>query len=641
MASNIITKNVVVELREKNSNQKSHTSNASDDITGDFTVNLPHEVDLEEGDVVSVQSVFIDDEGENDNTILIEEDITDGSIEGYIYHMDNNTSQTDENTTSQGRVGGQTLGEARTYHPAFNATPANRVHPDGEPYFLASIDDAVGGGQSCLNFTVQINMLLNKGSPVPVFFQYGTTAGQTISKVVVWDYKTINKIQSAAGILTVSNGLLELRDKKLSDDFQFPFDYNGTLAFNVTKDSAKQMSLGGVLYPRGITAQNDPLTAGHKCSLFLRTIPFTLKAGSYSPEHIGQLITDQIVKLSTSGFISGQGEQRFSNNDFFTTALDLRHHGDKADGSRANGGHRPFLIRTDGAKAFQFDDTDLGGGTLRNYWAGASNFGLSFDGIRFSFTNLHQSIYHKQHPVVVGARVGNVAANNNYLANKVSGICFSQLKPADLWFNKLGFDRDMLVHPKKVTCAWQLPGGHPGATQFPVGQVAFSAASGAGDLDNRIVEGKNATGDLNSLDAVVVKDDLPDPDRGNGAYDIPGATGLAGVNTNIISQIGILAGALNNTEEGKSYYQIEIDMNVPSEKLGANSYNNKIQAIIGRYYTSGSGTQSVGGEGAITYTHKGEPIKLNQFRIRILAPDGSLARVGDDNTVFLNITKAK
>jgi hypothetical protein len=82
-------------------------------------------------------------------------------------------------------------------------------------------------------------------------------------------------------------------------------------------------------------------------------------------------------------------------------------------------------------------------------------------------------------------------------------------------------------------------------------------------------------------------------------------------------------------------------MNVPSEKLGANSFNNKIQAIIGRYYTSGSGTQSVGGEGAITYTHKGEPIKLNQFRVRILAPDGQLARVGDDNTVFLNITKAK
>jgi len=401
------------------------------------------------------------------------------------------------------------------------------------------------------------------------------------------------------------------------------------------------MSLGGVLYPRGITTQNDPLTAGHKCSLFLRTIPFTLKAGSYSPEHIGQLITDQIVKLSTSGFISGQDEERFSNNDFFTTALDLRHHGDKADGSRANGGHRPFFIRTDGAKAFQFDDTDLGGGTLRNYWAGASNFGLSFDGIRFSFSNLHQSIYHKQHPVVVGARVGNVAANKNYLANKVSGICFSQLKPADLWFDKLGFDRDMLVHPKKITCGWQLPGGHPGATQFPVGQVAFTNASGAGDLDNRIVEGKNATGDLNSLDAVVVKDDLPDPDRGEGAYDIPGNSGLSGVNTNIISQIGILAGALNNTEEGKSYYQIEIDMNVPSEKLGANSFNNKIQAIIGRYYTSGSGTQSVGGEGAITYTHKGEPIKLNQFRVRILAPDGQLARVGDDNTVFLNITKAK
>ncbi len=645
MAQNLITKNVVVELREKNSNQKTYGSGAiladGSSPNGDYTVSLPREVDLEEGDVVSVSSVFLDDDGENDNAIVLAED-TPITMSGYIYHQDNNTSQTEDNTTSAGRVGGQTLGDARTYHPAFQqADAAQRVHPDGQLYFLSSIDDAVANGQSCNQFSVQINMLLNRGSPVPVFFKYVNSAGQTIKKVVAWDYETINKIQSAQGVLIVSNELMRKANTTSADSFSFPFDFQqGTLQFDVTEQSAKDMARGGVLYPAGLTIDSDPQAAGHKCSLIQKSVSFTLKAGSYKPEHISQLVTDQIVRLSSTGFITGQSPQRFTNNEFFTTSLDLKEIGDKADGTR--NGTIPFFIRADGARALQFSDTDIGGGVRRNYWCGASNFGLSYDGIRFGFTNLHNSIYHRNTPVILGTQVGNRASTNSqYLANKVGGICFSQLEPADFWFTKLGFRRDMLVHPKKVTCAWVLPGGHPGATQNPVGNVAFTAAADVDDFDNRIIEGVHATGDLNDVDALVVKNDEADAARGNGAYDIPGNDGLKGVNTTVMHTVSILAGELNQIESGRAYYQVEIDMNIPSEKLGSNEFNNKVQAIVGRYYSSENGTQSMGGEGAIVYTHKGSPIKLNQFRVRILDPDGTLASLGDDNTVFLQITKAK
>ncbi len=642
-AGNIITKNLVVELRELNANQNTTSANAGANTTGDYSVTLPTDIDLEEGDVVGVQSVFIDDDGENNNAIIIEEDINDGFISCYMYHMDNNTSQTDENTTSAGRVGGRTLGDERTYHPAFEATPANRVHPDGELYFLSSIDDAnTGTGVTVSTISFRVNMLQNRGNPVPLFFKYTTPAGQVIKKVIVWDYKTINKIQSSEGIITVSNDLMARANKKESDSFQFPFDAlnSASVAFDFTDKSIKQMQNGGIETGSAITNTSEAITAGHKCSLINKTVNFSLKAGAYTPEHIAQVITDQIVKISPTGFITGAGEQRFTNNDFFTTSLDLKAIGDKADGSRAD--TKPFFIRSDGARALQFDDTDIGGGVLRNYWCGASNFGLSYDGLRFAFTNLHNSIYSQHKPAVVGTRVGNRADTNlQYLANKNSGICFNQLFPPDLWFNKLGFRRDMLVHPKKITCAWTLPGTHPGNGQNPVGNVGFTAASGAGDLDNRIIEGVNATGDLNAVDVMVVKNDAPDAARGNGAYDRPGDTGLLGVNTNVSAEISVLAGELNQTEEGRSYYQIEIDMNIPSEKLGANQYNNKIQAIVGRYFATANGTQAVQGEGAIEYTHKGQPIKLSNFRVRILNPDGSLARVGEDNTVFLQITKAK
>ena len=453
-AGNIITKNLVVELRELNSNKNTDTANAGDGITGDYSVTLPTNIDLEEGDVVGVQSVFIDDDGENNNAIIIEEDIDDGFISCYIYHMDNNTSQTDENTTSAGRVGGRTLGDERTYHPAFQAAPANRVHPDGELYFLSSIDDAVvGTGVSVNSITFTVNMLQNRGSPVPLFFKYTTPAGQVIKKVVVWDYKVIDKIQSSEGLIIVNNDLMAKANLKEGDSFQFPFDAlnSASVAFDFTTDSIKDMSRGGVQTNIALTNSHEAITAGHKCSLINKTVNFSLKAGAYTPEHIAQIITDQIVKISPTGFITGAGEQRFTNNDFFTTSLDLKAIGDKADGSR--GGNRPFFIRTDGARALQFDDTDIGGGVLRNYWCGASNFGLSYDGLRFAFTNLHNSIYSQHKPAVVGTRVGNRADTNlQYLANKNSGICFNQLFPPSLWFQKLGFRRDMLVHPKKITC---------------------------------------------------------------------------------------------------------------------------------------------------------------------------------------------
>jgi|TARA_R110000823_G_scaffold12019_4_gene40451 hypothetical protein len=638
---NIITKNVVVELREKNSNKNTVTS-SSNSTNGDYTVMLPKDIDIEEGDLVSVQSVFIDDDGENENSIIIEEDIVDGEISGFLYCQDNNTSQTEANTTSAGAVTGRTLGDERTYHPGFNADAAQRLHPDGQNYFLSSIDDAstADGLKTCQSITFAVNMLINKGSPVPVFFKYGTVAGQTIKKTVVWDYTTIEKIQSSGGFIKINNSLMARRNKKDSDSFQFPFDFNGNLSFDQDdRESVKQMVVGGVQLGSPLTFESENLETGHICSLIKKTVKFSLKAGSYKPEHISQLITDQMVKISPSGFISGQSPERFTNNEFFTTSLDLKQIGDKANGD--NAGTRPFWIRADGAKALQFDDTDIGGGVRRNYWCGASNFGLSYDGIRFGFTNLHNSIFHSKLPSVVGTLVGNRdSSGSQYLANKVGGICFSSLSPPDFWFNKLGFNRDMMVHPKRVTCGWQLPGTHGGAGVNPVGNVAFTATT-ADSLDNRIVDGENSTGDLNSVDSIVVRDDTPDTSRGNGAYDIPGNAGLSGVNTAITSSIGILAGELNQQEEGKSYYQIEIDMNVPSEKHGSNSFNNKIQAIIGRYFTSGNGTQSVGGEGAITYSHKGMPIKLNQFRVRILSPDGTLARVGDDNTVFVNVTKAK
>jgi hypothetical protein len=50
---------------------------------------------------------------------------------------------------------------------------------------------------------------------------------------------------------------------------------------------------------------------------------------------------------------------------------------------------------------------------------------------------------------------------------------------------------------------------------------------------------------------------------------------------------------------------------------------------------------SAGSEASILYQHKGEPVLLSSFDIRILDSDKVLAEnIGEDSTVFLNIIKA-
>jgi len=60
---------------------------------------------------------------------------------------------------------------------------------------------------------------------------------------------------------------------------------------------------------------------------------------------------------------------------------------------------------------------------------------------------------------------------------------------------------------------------------------------------------------------------------------------------------------------------------------------------VSKYNSYGSFTSSYD-EGSITYTHRGQPITLTDFRVRVLLPDGDLATdLNDRNAVFLEVIK--
>ena len=86
-------------------------------------------------------------------------------------------------------------------------------------------------------------------------------------------------------------------------------------------------------------------------------------------------------------------------------------------------------------------------------------------------------------------------------------------------------------------------------------------------------------------------------------------------------------------------------MNLPQKMVGGsineNTTSNKVQAIMGKYFTAGNFLQSQG-EGQIVYQHSGEPTLLSDLQVNIRNPDMSLPAdndLGEKNSVFLEVIK--
>jgi len=135
-----LTENIMIELRQASVDANDAGGQGKN---GEFDVNLPERVTIEENDIVSIESVFIDDEGENDGKIVLEEDIN-GHVAFNIYLVDTNPSQHYNATPVD-------LATFRTYSDAITN------HPDGQKYFLASLDNASANGNQRLVSSFNFN----------------------------------------------------------------------------------------------------------------------------------------------------------------------------------------------------------------------------------------------------------------------------------------------------------------------------------------------------------------------------------------------------------------------------------------------------------------------------------------------------
>jgi len=425
-------------------------------------------------------------------------------------------------------------------------------------------------------------------------------------------------------------------------------------------------------------------------------IIFTLPSTRYTSSELAKRITQEASKVNQLGSIDRvdytstnsvlyrtiQDEIRKHNPNFQPRATDALGHADLTNG--------PIVfVETDipdgqdyrnTFRLNSYKTTDL------NYMVGsASGFTLEYDeeSDKFSIQNIHSPIRDQNpdsnaigspqvrgyaQPIMNG---NGLTTNDNrkFYVNKYSGVYITNLEPKNVWRNQMKFNTDLLF-PNDKSSGTKFKIGLPPVAPNPDQREEYSM-----DSDSmKLLDGQHITGTFESVGTAEQHGVslTEDPATGGGAgagvkrivagtstfdtiIEFLPATEVAqndpsesdepvpyiATNTdqvfNIFSNQQIDDGQHDIADEG--YYKIVVDSKVDNELVGADQTIRNVSAIISKYNSYGNFTAAYN-EGSVSYIHKGQPLTITDFRVKILLPNGNLATdLNDRNSVFLELTK--
>ena len=209
---------------------------------------------------------------------------------------------------------------------------------------------------------------------------------------------------------------------------------------------------------------------------------------------------------------------------------------------------------------------------------------------------------------------------------RYSGIGIVAMNPPDFWYTTLGFG-DVLIKPKYN--AKLVPDG-----AAPVEPTDFNSFT----ID--AIDGVNVTGAYPGLDVGVQhhEDYYTQPIYNN----FKGDGGDTIISTS--DTTSIYADRIYNTaiaDEG--YFKVKIGNNLKQNLVGGRLVTSTdTQSVVNRYYTANSFTSDQGA-GSIVYTHEGAPMFLSNFNVEITNPDDTFVDthiLKEKNTIFLELLKA-
>lgn len=333
---------------------------------------------------------------------------------------------------------------------------------------------------------------------------------------------------------------------------------------------------------------------------------FNLPAGNYQPQLLAQKLTDLFSASSYEKHVDA-----LASTNFLKTIGQIRNQ------------HSAYqFVRFDGREMFNFGSTAAND----DYYVGTSQFEFNFDEEtrKFSVDFIHMPQYDNNGNIVVTYKERGGATNPKiFSSGKNSGIYFTSLEAEDLsgnrydfWQEKMGFSiEDLTVQFKTIESTF---------TFFTTIVNPYLT------IPTNFENGVKVTTGFQGLDQIVQKN--------NNFQKEPKLSTPLTAETNAQTVILATDEYQDNTVTD-SHYLVEVRSNYKNNFINSNNIINTITGIINRYYGFESFTSS-GAEASIPYIHKGEPVYLKSFDIRILDPSTmSVPPIGDKNYVYLAITK--
>ena len=198
------------------------------------------------------------------------------------------------------------------------------------------------------------------------------------------------------------------------------------------------------------------------------------------------------------------------------------------------------------------------------------------------------------------------------------------MTPHSVWFKKMGFNPNICINSNSTI-----------TKDFASGTAGAGLTNQTLPVWEGIAEGVNTTGSYKGLDMIVQK---------NGGETNPNGSlcPTSATISTITSDMNVIFAqqSLQKISLAYGYFLIDVGMGLEQDFKGKDLYKNSIHGVIGRYYSTDSFTTAYN-EGSIPYIHRGTPIKLSRFKVRILDDTGNVSTdVGNNNTIFLEITKS-
>jgi len=649
------------------------------EVDGVWKNSINDPVSIYEGDTIGVRNVFIDTQASNEQGVHIANDLELTILNGF-YYQNIRTDYQDATTLPTGyyTAPGPFI-DAKTYIMMQSASSSAGNYYLGD--IILNTEDDSNQNQS---WKPSAQDLGAQGSWPKFFWEcalYYREAGSTETQTAIlnisdngariWQKEDPVYGKFKAGYQVVGNPVTESFAFDVTQTFSVDYnDGTGPVTFTglaVVPGTMKALEVNGgvgadsvAMYPlrvnnsatynavgwnfkslgksfKGLmildsTSTAFPAAVGEKYRPYVLPTTFRLPAGDYTPEELTQRInrviqgnnsTDQNSPVLSSGFLIP-----YNSVDY----------------------PRTVWVADDRSNAFILDtgnptDPALNGGML----IGATEMLLDYDSDRknYYWGYLHSPAYGLASTTNYEEVVGFIESSNvpslkvsgadRPLAfARNSGIFLMGLHDVDtvtgesinFWDKLLGFQLktsspnslipNFVNVPNFSIGAWT-----PASIQLPtqpltVGQYTTAGYIGLDDLAER-----SADSTYWKMPAITSADPF-----------VAASNGVT---------LEIRATSIPAKTNDVGYYLIEIDSQFGAPTyVGADGYRSRqVRAIVSRYYAQGSYTTGAVDD-ALAYVHKGPPIALNSFRVRILGPDKKVAaNVGSDSTVMLEVVRAQ